>query len=181
MDIDELLNRYFEGETSAEEELRLRAFFSSGNVPERLAVYMPMFAYFEQESLKAEQPAEGMIAIDEDIRAMLEDKPEETGKAFGLRPVLYLVSGIAASFLLLLGLNHLLNPVDPCFCSDNYVVINGRCYTDIHTVRSMAMEALQEVATPADEYFPEVDRDEADRAIIDNQLDELRSLFDDNE
>lgn len=181
MDIDELLNRYFEGETSAEEELRLRAFFSSGNVPERLAVYMPMFAYFEEEALKAEQPAEEMIAIDEDIRAMLEDKPGNKGKTSGLRPVLYLVSGIAASFLLLLGLNHLLNPVDPCFCSDNYVVINGRCYTDIHKVRSMAMEALQEVATPADEYFPKADRDEADRAIIDNQLDELRSLFDDNE
>ena len=92
-----------------------------------------------------------------------------------------MVSGIAASFLLLLGLNHLLNPVDPCFCSDNYVVINGRCYTDIHKVRSMALEALQEVATPADEYFPEADRDEADRMIIDNQLNELRSLFDDNE
>ena len=79
------------------------------------------------------------------------------------------------------GLNHLLNPVDSCFCSDNYVVINGRCYTDIHKVRSMALEALQEVATPTDEYFPEVDLDEADRVIIDNQLDELRSLFDDNE
>ena len=138
MDIDELLNRYFEGETSSEEERELRAFFTSGNVPDRLAVYTPMFAYLE-------------------------------------------VSGIAASFLLLLGLNHLLNPVDPCFCSDNYVVINGRCYTDIHKVRSMALEALQEVATPADEYFPEADRDEADRMIIDNQLNELRSLFDDNE
>ena|GEM_PF-4627731 len=33
----------------------------------------------------------------------------------------------------------------------------------------------------ADEYFPEADRDEADRMIIDNQLNELRSLFDDNE
>ena len=108
------------------------------------------------------------------------EKVEEK-KTFTLRSVLYLVSGIAASFLLLLGLNHLLNPVDPCFCSDNYVVINGRCYTDIHKVRSMALEALQEVATPTDEYFPEVDLDEADRVIIDNQLDELRSLFDDNE
>ena len=141
MDIDELLNRYFEGETSSEEERELRAFFTSGNVAEKV----------------------------------------EEKKTFTLRSVLYLVSGIAASFLLLLGLNHLLNPVDPCFCSDNYVVINGRCYTDIHKVRSMALEALQEVATPTDEYFPEVDLDEADRVIIDNQLDELRSLFDDNE
>ena len=160
MDIDELLNRYFEGETSSEEERELRAFFTSGNVPDRLAVYTPMFTYLEEESRKERQPDE---------------------KTFTLRSVLYLVSGIAASFLLLLGLNHLLNPVDPCFCSDNYVVINGRCYTDIHKVRSMALEALQEVATPTDEYFPEVDLDEADRVIIDNQLDELRSLFDDNE
>ena len=41
MDIDELLNRYFEGETSSEEERELRAFFTSGNVPDRLAVYTP--------------------------------------------------------------------------------------------------------------------------------------------
>ena len=171
MDIDELLNRYFEGETSSEEERELRAFFTSGNVPDRL----------EEESRKERQPDEALIPIDEDILFMLDAEKVEEKKTFTLRSVLYLVSGIAASFLLLLGLNHLLNPVDPCFCSDNYVVINGRCYTDIHKVRSMALEALQEVATPADEYFPEADRDEADRMIIDNQLNELRSLFDDNE
>ena len=50
MDIDELLNRYFEGETSSEEERELRAFFTSGNVPDRLAVYTPMFTYLEEES-----------------------------------------------------------------------------------------------------------------------------------
>ena len=181
MDIDELLHRYFEGETSLEGERELRAFFTSGNVPDRLAVYTPMFAYWEEESRKERRLDEALIPIDEDILSMLDAVKVEEKKAFTLRSVLYLVSGIAASFLLLLGLNHLLNPVDPCFCSDNYVVINGRCYTDIYKVRSMAMEALQEVATPADEYFPETDRDEADRVIIDNQLDELRSLFDDNE
>ena len=52
MDIDELLNRYFEGETSSEEERELRAFFTSGNVPDRLAVYTPMFTYLEEESRK---------------------------------------------------------------------------------------------------------------------------------
>ena len=168
MDIDELLNRYFEGETSSEEERELRAFFTSGNVPDRLAVYTPMFTYLEEESRKERQPDEALIPIDEDILFMLDAEKVEEKKTFTLRSVLYLVSGIAASFLLLLGLNHLLNPVDPCFCSDNYV-------------RSMALEALQEVATPTDEYFPEADRDEADRMIIDNQLNELRSLFDDNE
>ena len=36
-------------------------------------------------------------------------------------------------------------------------------------------------ATPADEYFPEEDKDEADRRIIDNQLKELGSIFSDDE
>ena len=39
--IEELLERYFEGETSAAEEKRIRAFFASGEVPEHLAVYAP--------------------------------------------------------------------------------------------------------------------------------------------
>lgn len=180
MDIDELINRYLEGETSVEEERWLRAFFTSGNVPERLASYAPMFAYFKKEIKSGKQAEIEMIPIDEDILAMVSGKGEER-KRFGLRPVLFFVSAIAASFLLLLGLNQLLNPTDPCFCSDNYVVINGRCYTDIHKVRSMALEALREVATPADTYFPLPDEDEADREMIDNQLNELRSLFDDEE
>ena len=64
MDIDELLNRYFEGETSSEEERELRAFFTSGNVPDRLAVYTPMFTYLEEESRKERQPDEALIPID---------------------------------------------------------------------------------------------------------------------
>ena len=72
MDIDELLNRYFEGETSSEEERELRAFFTSGNVPDRLAVYTPMFAYLEEESRKERQPDEALIPIDEDILFMLD-------------------------------------------------------------------------------------------------------------
>ena len=47
--IEELLERYFEGETSAAEEKRIRAFFASGEVPEHLAVYAPLFAYFDEE------------------------------------------------------------------------------------------------------------------------------------
>ena len=97
------------------------------------------------------------------------------------RAALYLFSGVAACVLALLSLTRLLYPADPCFCSDSYVVINGRCYTDIHKVRSLAIEALQEVATPADDYFPEMDKDEADRRIIDNQLKELGSLFSEDE
>ena len=162
--IEELLERYFEGETSAAEEKQIRAFFASGEVPEHLAAYAPLFAYFDEE---------------------IERDPEPVSVPFRSanrkRAALYLFSGVAACVLALLGVTRLLYPADPCFCSDSYVVINGRCYTDIHKVRSLAIEALQEVATPADDYFPEMDKDEADRRIIDNQLKELGSLFSEDE
>ena len=48
-DIETLLNKYFEGETTCEEERRLRRFFAEGLVPEHLEVYRPMFAFFEAE------------------------------------------------------------------------------------------------------------------------------------
>lgn len=48
-DIETLLNKYFEGETTCEEERRLRRFFAEGLVPKHLEVYRPMFAFFEAE------------------------------------------------------------------------------------------------------------------------------------
>ena len=48
-DIETLINKYFEGETTCEEERRLRRFFAEGLVPEHLEVYCPMFAFFEAE------------------------------------------------------------------------------------------------------------------------------------
>ncbi len=58
MNIEELLNKYFEGETSAQEERMLRSFFSKADVPEELAVYKPLFAYFDQEIARKETEPE---------------------------------------------------------------------------------------------------------------------------
>lgn len=175
MNIDELLNRYFEGETSVAEERELRRYFATEDVRDDLKAYRPMFAYFDEE-----------IAAEKDMAADIwqELAPETVQpRRFQLdrRKSLYMISAVAASVLALLAVSQFFFPADPCFCSDNYVVINGRCYTDIHKVRSLAFDALNEVATPADEYFPELDGNAADRQIIDNQLKELGSIFSDNE
>ena len=50
MNIEELLNKYFEGETNCEEERELRRFFTQGIVPEHLQMYGPMFAFFSEEN-----------------------------------------------------------------------------------------------------------------------------------
>ena len=45
MNIEEVLNRYFEGETSVAEECELRRFFAGADVPDHLSAYRPLFAY----------------------------------------------------------------------------------------------------------------------------------------
>jgi hypothetical protein len=158
MNMDDLLYRYFEGETSSEEERRLRAYFASDDVPQRFAVYKPIFACFEEESRK-KQPAPPAKPL------------------FTLRKALLTVSGVAAGLLLLMGIRQAFFNPEPCLCSAGYVVINGHCYTDADKIRSVAFEALQEVATPAGNYFLEMDNPASGLEIMENQLKELDSLF----
>lgn len=173
--MEELLERYFEGETSAVEERQIRVFFAAGEVPEHLAVYIPLFAYFDEE-------IERKVAVQQDKTSLkFEQAATQIRYPNRVRRAFYIFSGVAACMLALLSLTRWLDAADPCLCSGNYVVINGRCYTDIQTVRSLAVEALHEVATPVDTYFPQIDADEADRKLIDDQLRELSSLFGEDE
>lgn len=47
--INQLLDCYWQGETSLEEEEILRTFFSQDNIPAELRLYKPLFAYQAQE------------------------------------------------------------------------------------------------------------------------------------
>ncbi len=47
--IESLLEKYFDGETSIEQEKQLTNYFSSENVAQHLQQYQPMFKYFEKE------------------------------------------------------------------------------------------------------------------------------------
>ena len=158
MRIEDLLDNYFEGNTSAAEEKELRLFFSSDHIPPHLSVYKPLFAYFDEE-----------IAI----AGKAKSAPAHRNK----RVVLYLLSGAAAAILLILGTRSVYTTYETRHCAENYVVINGRCYTDIHKVRGMALEALREVATPAEAYFPDESGQSLEQEMFERQLKELGSLF----
>lgn len=70
--INQLLNRYWDGETSLEEEDILRAFFSQDNVPAELMRYKPLFCY------EATQAKRDVLGDDFDARilaAITERKP----------------------------------------------------------------------------------------------------------
>ncbi len=158
MRIDELLDKYFEGNTSSEEEKELRAFFSSADIPLHLAAYKPMFAYFDQEIAKTEGR-------------------KFTSVRKNNRLVTYMLSGVAAAILLILGIRSFYTSYETRFCSENYVVINGRCYTDIHKVREIALETLREVAKPAEDYFPDKSGNALEKEAFEMQLKELGTLF----
>lgn len=49
MKIEELIDRYFEGQTSCEEERELRSFFTQENVPESLQVYRPLLSRIRKQ------------------------------------------------------------------------------------------------------------------------------------
>lgn len=68
--INQLLDRYWKGETSLEEEEILRAFFSQDELPAELKPYQALFSY---EMGEAKQEALG-DDFDQKIMAMIEDE-----------------------------------------------------------------------------------------------------------
>ena len=123
MKIDELLDKYFEGETSCEEERELRRFFTEEEVPEHLQTYRPLFAYLNREATSMAEPTEEKSVTTESAKEVPAQR-----KPFRLYRTFYAVSGIAAGLLLLLGVAKIIFPLSDV--PENYVVIDGQRYTD---------------------------------------------------
>ena len=134
MKIDELLDKYFEGETSCEEERELRRFFTEEEVPEHLQMYRPLFAYLNREATSMAEPTEEKSVTTESAKEVpAQRKPSRLYRTF------YAVSGIAAGLLLLLGVAKIIFPLSGV--PENYVVIDGQRYTDEKLVEAKALEA----------------------------------------
>ncbi len=139
MKIEELIDKYFEGETSCEEERSIRQFFSGKEIPEHLLTYKPMFAYFDKEITS-----------------------EQTKKRFLSRKktLLYTLSGIAACGIVAVAISVFFHTSGESSSeAGNYVMINGKCYTDEATIKAYANASFKEVATSKDEVFSELFND----------------------
>lgn len=55
--IQELLERYWQCESSIEEERELRRYFSGGSIPEGMASYQPLFDWKEQQTALVSEKA----------------------------------------------------------------------------------------------------------------------------
>lgn len=74
------------------------------------------------------------------------------------KTLVYTFSGIAACIVMAIGISTFFQQSDDS-CKRNYVVINGKCYTDEATIKAYANASLQEVATSKDEVFTELFKD----------------------
>ena len=101
-EIEELLERYYEGDTSLGEEKQLREFFSSDDVPEQLRLHQPMFRFFADEAAHTL----GDDKQENSMKRRIQQFIGETSAVVphpGKRRLQYL-SGIAAGLLLLISL-----------------------------------------------------------------------------
>jgi hypothetical protein len=96
-EIEKLLEKYFEGETSLSEEKQLRDFFASGNVPERLKNLEGYFSFVIQEQ------DQQIKDKDFDNKVMSAVKGNKLAPIVDLRrPWIYWIAGVAASVLILI-------------------------------------------------------------------------------
>ncbi len=124
MKIEDLLERYFEGTTSCEEEKELRRFFSGKNVPEHLEIYSSFFVSLDMESKEFHR------------------KQTRTKSNFRQR-VMYSMVGIAAGLLLIIGVSQIFQNNQSV--QQDYVIINGKKYTDAKIVREQALDAFNDM------------------------------------
>ncbi|MDF9828746.1 hypothetical protein [Parabacteroides sp. PF5-6] len=135
--IEELLERFFEGQTSNAEEQELYIFFGSDDLPEHLAPYKPVFGYFE-------------TGLMEEIQSSSEK--QASVKPLPLRrKVLMVLTSVAAvvlAFFLLQPLfTHQNEEPDPF--EGSFIVRNGERIDDLDQIRpelelKMQLALLQE-------------------------------------
>lgn len=113
-EIEKLLEKYFEGESSLAEEKLLRDFFASDKVPERWKNLGNYFSFIVQEQ---DQQLED---IDFDNKVMSVVKENKLAPLVDLRrPWIYWISGVAASILILIAVFVKFDPFTKTF-EDTY-------------------------------------------------------------
>ena len=137
MNIDGLLNKYFEGETTLEEERMLRTYFNQDNLPEHLKEFAPMFNYIEDERvalevLKEISDASPALTVTKKRKAILSKS-------------LY-ISAVAAACII--AVFFLFSPgKSNSNGSESYAWINGKRITDKKEIKMFAEKSLDNVSS----------------------------------
>lgn len=152
-DIEKLLNKYFEGTSSLDEERALRQYFSGTQISPAHEPYKPLFTAFAEEK-RVKAPSVNLSEVQ-----------NSTKKSLPMRGiVLVALSGIAAAFLLLLVLTPLINLSGEN--SYNVVIINGQKITDPLVAQEYAEKKFAEAQKLiAESYSPFHDAEKISREM----------------
>ena len=125
--MEKLLARFFEGDTSNKEEQILYDFFTGDDVPTHLIRYKQIFSYFDKGVKEEYNESRTKTPV---IRRMPKKK-------------WLLWAGIAASLLALLLLKPFDKPFEPY--EGSYIIRNGVRITDINIIRPELEATVQQV------------------------------------
>ena len=132
--IEEYIHRFMEGETTNAEEQAIYRFFRSGDVPEHLKVYAPMFAWYE-EGMPEEKKE---IPITTKTKTFLKRIPLGVW-SMGIAAMLVIGIGLG----ILSGLDNDMDDEWSCY-EGSYVMINGKRITDEKKIMPIILETLAE-------------------------------------
>ena len=142
--INQLLNKYWECNTSVEEENILRTFFSQTNIPQSLIQYKPLFNYAEQSK---EQDVLG-DAFDAKMLAMVgEDAPIKAKKLTLTRRLVPLFkAAVMVAIILTLGnaMQNSFNPTTEHSKSSNIINNSVRHGSSVAMTDSAVIDTLKQ-------------------------------------
>lgn len=131
--IENLIKRFFEGETSNKEENELFRFFSENDIPEEWQKYKPVFTYFMKDMETELKELE--IDIPEPKTIPAEKKNWKIWVSVAAS--LILIISVSGSFLKNQSTKHLQD-------DQNYVIINGEKITDPKVIESEVNQRILE-------------------------------------
>ncbi|MDH6534432.1 hypothetical protein D0T51_05160 [Parabacteroides sp. 52] len=128
-DIEDLLDRFFDGKTKKEEEQILYDFFATEAVPPHLESYKPVFGYFEKGITEEFKEKENLL-----------DLPVHPSKK---RWITWF--SVAATVLFLLGFRSLFFSTSdtPDAWEGSYIIRNGERIDDLQQIRPELESAMQ--------------------------------------
>ncbi len=163
-DIQILIDRFFQGETSLEEEQKLYDFYANHpNLPKELEAYRKLITGFGAISFKTF-----------DLVSNEKETPSApTGKRVSIRRRwLYACSGIAAALLLYVGITATIHLQQERTLSDNYagsyVIINGQRIDDLSRIKPDIESALSEAKVIENQVNQKSVVRNAEQHILDN-------------
>jgi len=139
--IENLLERFFEGTTTNQEEKQLYDFFTKEEIPDELKKYKPVFEYFHSGIIKE-------TADEKKGQNIIRKK-----YALHYKKIIYAIGGIAASILILFSVYSLLNHREKSFnpYEGSYIVRNGIRITDIDAIQPELEKTYKEAVKQTEE------------------------------